>query len=47
MNHKLIEYYQKLANDLPDDLDNRELLYAKYQERIQELKEEKEHDFDL
>ena len=32
---KVIKYYQHLADTLPQDLENRELLYQKYQEYIE------------
>ena len=32
---KVIKYYQLLADTLPEDLENRELLYQKYQEYIE------------
>ena len=38
----VISYYQTLANNLPADLENRDVLYQKYQEYIQKLLEEKE-----
>ena len=40
---KVIKYYQKLADTLPQDLENRELLYQKYQEYIQKIKKEKKY----
>lgn len=39
---KVIKYYQTLADTLPEDLENRELLYQKYQEYIKTLMKEKE-----
>ena len=39
---KVIKYYQLLADTLPEDLENRELLYQKYQEYIKTLMKEKE-----
>ena len=39
---KVIKYYQTLADTLPQDLENRELLYQKSQEYIQTLMKEKE-----
>ena len=41
---KVIDYYQALADTLPQDLENRELLYQKYQEYIKTLMKEKEWD---
>lgn len=42
---KVIKYYQTLADTLPQDLENRELLYQKYQEYIAKtLMKEKEWD---
>jgi len=38
---KVIKYYQQLADTLPQDLENRELLYQKYQEYIQKMKKER------
>ena len=32
---KVINYYQQLADTLPQDLESRELLYQKYQEYIE------------
>ena len=40
---KVIKYYQTLADTLPKDLENRELLYQKYQEYIKTLKKEKKY----
>ena len=37
----VIKYYQRLADTLPKDLENRELLYQKYQEYIKTLKKER------
>jgi len=39
----VIKYYQRLADTLPKDLENRELLYRKYQEYIETLKKEKKY----
>lgn len=42
---KVIKYYQTLADTLPEDLENRALLYQKYQEYIEKtLMKEKEWD---
>jgi len=42
---KVIKYYQLLADALPEGLENRELLYQKYQEYIEKtLMKEKEWD---
>lgn len=38
---KVIKYYQTLADALPEDLENRELLYQKYQEYIEKVKKER------
>ena len=38
---KVIKYYQTLADTLPEDLENRELLYQKYQEYIEKIKKER------
>ena len=37
----VIKYYQLLADTLPEGLDNRELLYQKYQEYIEKIKKER------
>ena len=37
----VIKYYQLLADTLPKDLENRELLYQKYQEYIEKIKKER------
>lgn len=37
----VIKYYQRLADTLPKDLENRELLYRKYQEYIEKIKRER------
>ena len=37
----VIKYYQLLADTLPEDLENRELLYQKYQEYIEKIKKER------
>lgn len=37
---KVIKYYQTLAATLPQDLEDRELLYQKYQEYIEKIKKE-------
>lgn len=37
----VIKYYQRLADTLPKDLENRELLYGKYQEYIEKIKRER------
>ena len=37
----VIKYYQLLADTLPKDLENRELLYGKYQEYIEKIKKER------
>lgn len=37
----VIKYYQLLADTLPKDLENRELLYGKYQEYIEKIKRER------
>ena len=37
----VIKYYQRLADTLPKDLENRELLYQKYQEYIEKIKKER------
>lgn len=39
-----IDYYKLLADRLPDDLDNKELLYQKYQEYIKTIEQEEEYD---
>ena len=38
---KVIKYYQRLADTLPVDLEDRELLYQKYQEYIEKIKKER------
>ena len=35
---KVVKYYQHLADSLPKDLEDRELLYGKYQEYIEKIK---------
>ncbi len=42
----VIKYYQRLADTLPKDLENRELLYQKYQEYIEKIKKERCKDDD-
>ena len=42
----VIKYYQHLADTLPKDLENRELLYQKYQEYIEKIKKERCKDDD-
>ena len=42
----VIKYYQRLADTLPKDLENRELLYQKYQEYIKKIKRERCKDDD-
>ena len=42
----VIKYYQLLADTLPKDLENRELLYQKYQEYIEKIKRERCKDDD-
>ena len=37
----VIKYYQRLADTPPKDLENRELLYGKYQEYIEKIKRER------
>lgn len=37
---KRLKYFQKLADELPDDLENKELLYKKYMEHIDKIKME-------
>ena len=39
-----IDYFQSLADALPEDLENRELLYEKYQEHIETIRQEEEDD---
>lgn len=43
---KVIKYYQTLADTLPEDLENRELLYHKYQEYIEKIKRDRCKDDD-
>ena len=43
---KVIKYYQQLADTLPVDLEDRELLYQKYQEYIEKIKRERCKDDD-
>ena len=43
---KVIKYYQTLADTLPEDLENRALLYQKYQEYIEKIKKERCKDDD-
>lgn len=38
---KVIKYYQRLADTLPEDLENRELLYQKYQEYVEKIKKDR------
>ena len=42
----VIKYYQRLADTLPKDLENRELLYQKYQEYIEKIKKDRCKDDD-
>ena len=42
----VIKYYQRLADTLPKDLENRELLCRKYQEYIEKIKRERCKDDD-
>lgn len=35
---KVVKYYQQLADSLPKDLENRVVLYGKYQEYIEKIK---------
>ena len=42
----VIKYYQTLADTLPEDLENRELLYQKYQEYIEKIKKDRCKDDD-
>lgn len=35
---KRIKYFQKLAYELPNDLENRDILYKKYMEHINKIK---------
>lgn len=41
---KRIKYFKSLADNLPKDLENRELLYQKYMEHIEKIKKEKRYD---
>ena len=43
---KVIKYYQHLADALPKGLENRGLLYQKYQEYIEKIKKERGKDDD-
>ena len=43
---KVIKYYQQLADTLPVDLEDRELLYQKYQEYVEKIKKERRKDDD-
>ena len=38
---KRIAYFQSLADNLPQDLENRDVLYQKYQEYIEKIKKER------
>lgn len=35
-----IKYFQSLADNLPNDLEDRDLLYQKYMEHIEKIKKE-------
>ncbi|UZS00859.1 hypothetical protein [Pseudomonas phage vB_PsaM_M1] len=41
---KRIKYFQSLADNLPSDLENRELLYRKYMEHIEKIRQEERDD---
>jgi len=38
---KRIKYFQSLADNLPSDLENRDVLYQKYMEHIEKIKKER------
>lgn len=38
---RLIKYFQSLANNLPKDVENRDVLYQKYMEHIEKIKKER------
>lgn len=38
---KRITYFKSLADNLPQDLENREMLYQKYVEYIEKIKKER------
>jgi hypothetical protein len=42
LNDPVIKYYQSLADNLPKDLEDRGVLYQKYQEYIQKLIQDRE-----
>lgn len=38
---KRIKYFQSLADNLPDDLEDRDVMYQKYMEHIEKIKKER------
>lgn len=38
---KRIKYFQSLADTLPNDLEDRDMLYQKYMEHIEKIKKER------
>jgi hypothetical protein len=41
---KRIKYFQSLADNLPNDLEDRDLLYQKYMEHIEKIRQEERDD---
>lgn len=41
---KRIKYFQSLADNLPSDLEDRDVLYRKYMEHIEKIKKEESYD---
>ena len=41
---KRIKYFQSLAANLPNDLEDRDLLYQKYMEHIEKIRQEEQDD---
>lgn len=41
---KRIRYFQSLADNLPNDLEDRDVLYQKYMEHIEKIKQEERDD---
>jgi len=41
---KRIKYFQSLADNLPKDLENRDVLYQKYMEHIEKMRQEEMDD---
>ena len=41
---KRIKYFQSLADNLPNDLEDGDVLYQKYMEHIEKIKKEESYD---